>query len=631
MSLHRDQMPPNSSVEEHDDEDDSEEILEAVNVHSGVLKVEAASKVYGRYSRIALFTGLGFAAYIYSLDNQTTSSYIAFAASDLGGHSLISSIQTAQSIILACGKPIIAKFADISSRGTAYVVALLFHVMGYTIIASARSINAVAAGIVLFAIGYTGLQLLMQIIIADITTLEWRGLINGLLALPFIVNSFIGPNIATAVLETVGWRWGYGMFVILVPLCLSPLIITLLWAERKAKVLGLAPVTELSSESLLGRARILAEELDLFGLVLITACIASILVPLTLTGTVNGGWSNPSMIVLIVLGCILLPVCGVWDLRYAKYPVVPPRFFKNRSVIIVSLIGALDFCSYFLTSVYLYSFIIVVKPWQVLVLLVKESLLYASYFSQIQSIALTIFAILAGVIMKYTHHYKALLVIGLCIRLVGVALMIRSRGANGSDAELVWTQILQGIGGGFAASCSQVGAQASVPHVDLAMTTAVILLVTEIGASIGGSVAGAIWTSKMPSKLAQYLPDLSEKERAALFSSITDVTKYERGTHVREGVILAYGDVMRDLLILATILSIFPIFLATFLPNWYLGNKQNAVNAEDLVDDLGRRRMSRSRGRGGYTPLAGSESEAVAEHVYGRRSVEFTEGEVEEC
>lgn len=57
MSLHRDQMPPNSSVEEHDDEDDSEEILEAVNVHSGVLKVEAASKIYGRYSRIALFTG----------------------------------------------------------------------------------------------------------------------------------------------------------------------------------------------------------------------------------------------------------------------------------------------------------------------------------------------------------------------------------------------------------------------------------------------------------------------------------------------------------------------------------------------------------------------------------------------
>ncbi|KAF8829599.1 hypothetical protein HHX47_DHR3000977 [Lentinula edodes] len=77
------------------------------------------------------------------------------------------------------------------------------------------------------------------------------------------------------------------------------------------------------------------------------------------------------------------------------------------------------------------------------------------------------------------------------------------------------------------------------------MTTAVILLVTEIGASIGGSVGelykrltGAIWTRKMPSKLAQSLPDLSEKERTTLFSSIPDMTKYERGTHVRTGVIL---------------------------------------------------------------------------------------------
>ena len=59
--------------------------------------------------------------------------------------------------------------------------------------------------------------------------------------------------------------------------------------------------------------------------------------------------------------------------------------------------------------------------------------------------------------------------------------MIHSRGANGSDAEVVWTQILQGIGGGFAAVTSQVGAQAFVPHADVAMVKAVVLLITKIG------------------------------------------------------------------------------------------------------------------------------------------------------
>lgn len=72
-----------------------------------------------------------------------------------------------------------------------------------------------------------------------------------------------------------------------------------------------------------------------------------------------------------------------------------------------------------------------------------------------------------------------------------------ARSANGSDAEIVWTQILQGLGDGFAAACSQVGAQASVSHVDLAMATAVILLATEIGASVGGSVGESTMISDL--------------------------------------------------------------------------------------------------------------------------------------
>ena len=60
--------------------------------------------------------------------------------------------------------------------------------------------------------------------------------------------------------------------------------------------------------------------------------------------------------------------------------------------------------------------------------------------------------------------------------------------AQSRNAELVWTQILQGIGGGFAAVSSQVGAQASIPHADVAVVTATVLLFTEVGAAIGGAL-----------------------------------------------------------------------------------------------------------------------------------------------
>jgi len=56
--------------------------------------------------------------------------------------------------------------------------------------------------------GYTGLQLLTQIVIADNTTLKWRGLVSGLMSAPFIVNAFVSANISANVLSGAGWRWG---------------------------------------------------------------------------------------------------------------------------------------------------------------------------------------------------------------------------------------------------------------------------------------------------------------------------------------------------------------------------------------------------------------------------------------
>jgi hypothetical protein len=51
------------------------------------------------------------------------------------------------------------------------------------------------------------------------------------------------------------------------------------------------------------------------------------------------------------------------------------------------------------------------------------------------------------------------------IRLSGVGMMLHSRGARGSAAELVINQVLQGMGGGFAAVTIQVAAQSQVPHI----------------------------------------------------------------------------------------------------------------------------------------------------------------------
>ncbi|EEB93658.1 hypothetical protein MPER_07652 [Moniliophthora perniciosa FA553] len=255
-------------------------------------------------------------------------------------------------------------------------------------------------------------------------------------------------------------------------------------------------------------------------------------------------------------------------------PVLPLRYVRNRSVIVASPIGFLDLVSFYLTFTYLYSFVLVVKPW---------STLNATYFISTQSVALTIFGIISGVILRFTHHYKWCLVAGLAVRLLGCGIMIHSRGAQGSDAEVVWTQILQGLGGGFAAVTSQVGAQASVPHIDAAMVTAVVLLLTEVGGAVGNAVAGVIWSNQMPGKLAQYLPNVNATERASIYSSISFIRDmYPEGSETRDGIIRAYGDVMRTMVITATAVAVVPLVLSLLMPDWYLGDTQNAVDHAGL-------------------------------------------------
>lgn len=73
------------------------------------------------------------------------------------------------------------------------------------------------------------------------------------------------------------------------------------------------------------------------------------------------------------------------------------------------------------------------------------------------------------------------------------------------------TQIIQSIGGGIAAVSSQVGAQASVTHKNVAMVTAVVLLITEIGGAIGSAIGAAIrfdWFSLLTTSFLSFLIQL---------------------------------------------------------------------------------------------------------------------------
>ena len=139
-----------------------------------------------------------------------------------------------------------------------------------------------------------------------------------------------------------------------------------------------------------------------------------------------------------------------------------------------------------------------------------------------------------------------MLFLGLLIRLIGCLSMLHARSATGTTTELVLCQILQGIGGGFSAISIQVSAQASVSHADVATITALVLLISEIGNSVGSAVSTGMWAFHMPIELERYVPGAQGNETLVreLYGSMTQIVGYERGSEGRAGAEMAYHAVM---------------------------------------------------------------------------------------
>ena len=57
----------------------------------------------------------------------------------------------------------------------------------------------------------------------------------------------------------------------------------------------------------------------------------------------------------------------------------------------------------------------------------------------------------------------------------------------------------------------------------------------------------------------------------------------------------AYSDTMAIMLVVATALSVIPLGLSTLMPDWYLGDQQNAVEDPDVVEERSSRRSSFAR------------------------------------
>ncbi|EHK49393.1 hypothetical protein TRIATDRAFT_50845 [Trichoderma atroviride IMI 206040] len=541
----------------------------------GVTRMEAVYRETKSNRKLFWLVGASvlICAWAYSLDSSTTSYYSVDASSYFKQHSsVLATLSIATSIISAVSKPFIAKISDITSRPYTYLLILGFYIIGYIIAATSKTVSAYVVGEVFVAIGGSGIDLTNDIIVADLTPLEWRGFASSMLSTPFIINTWFSGKIVNALEKRDQWRWGYGMFAIIMPVALGPAVAALIWLDRMAKKKGIANIASSNAarRTWTHSLRTNLEEIDAFGLILLGFGWSLLLLPFSLKTYAEHGWRNQSLIAMMILGGLFLIAYVVFEMKFARVPSAPRRLVFNKTFIMAIIIDSFYMLAGNIRSLYWSSYVYVAKPWS-----------YQDwvYYGNTLTLALCITGPFVGLAQRWTHRYKLIQIVGLGIKIIGIGIMLDGRVAAISTGALVMSSILVGIGGSMSVVGSRVASQASVPHQDVALAVSLLSLWSKIGSAIGSAIVAVIWSNQMPKQLREYLPaGTSEATVKKLFGDMRSLrTAYDFDDPIRQGAITAYRHALYYCITVALALAFIPLVAAFFQTNYFLGKQQNAV------------------------------------------------------
>ncbi|EAQ84815.1 hypothetical protein CHGG_08829 [Chaetomium globosum CBS 148.51] len=516
---------------------------------AGVRRAEALAAVLTTTDRVCIFLGVFLVAFAYGLDGTVRYAYQPKATASFEQHSLLATVNVLRSVIAAAAQPTSAKIADIFGRVELVMLSVFFYVLGTIIETVATNVPTFSAGAIIYQIGYTMIMLLVEVIVADITSTRARLIFSYVPAMPFLITTWVSGNVSQSVLAVTDWHWGIGMWCIIYPVCAMPLIVSLSLVGRRARKQG---VMEKYSEAVksLPWGPFLIDlfwRLDVIGVILLIAVFALILVPMTIAGGFEASWTAPQVLGPLIVGVCTIPMFVFWQLR-APHPLVPFYLIKDRAVW-----GALG---------------------------IAMLLNWACFFSVVSGCIL-------GLVVYKVRRLKVFIVAGTCLFMVAFGLLIRYRGDTdtSSRAGVIGAQVVLGLAGGMFPYPAQASLQAALKHEHLAVMTGLYLATYNLGSAFGGAVSGAIWTQVLPGQLSQRLAqfDNATLPTFAYANPFDFALEYAVGTDERQAVIEAYKYAQRLLTITGICLCVPLIAFAAALRNPKLNDEQTLAQDAPAV------------------------------------------------
>ena len=538
----------------------------------GVARIAAISAAFTLPLKSVLFIGIFLVAYSYGLDATLRGTFQTIATNNFQHHSMLGTVNTVRAILAAAIQPPYARVADKFGRVELLFFSIFFYVIGTIVVAASNNVNSFTGGQLLYQVGYTGLMLLIEVLIADVTSLQNRVLFSFVPALPFLINTWVSGDIAQVTSEHAGWRWGIGMWCIILPVCAVPLFLPIFMAKRRAAAQGKLPPRRQPDDNRTTAQRLigLVEEIDLVGILLLSAMLTLILLPLTLAGGATQTWRTARIIVMLVFGVICIPLFAIWELKFAKYPCVPFHALTDRTIISGLIIAIGLNMSWYLQGDFLFT---------VLTVSFDQTVKDATRIASLYSFASVICGVLTGVGVRYTRRVKPFAMAGTLVFILAMGLLIKYRTGEAGVAGMIGSQVILGVGGGLFSYPVQAIVQAASSHEHMATVTALYLAFYQIGSALGNAISTAIWTQVLPNSLLEKLGD-ADLAASAYAAPLDFAAEYPHGTPQRISMVAAYSQVQRYLAITGLCLSVITFVASCFLRNFRVDSRQSLTEDE---------------------------------------------------
>ncbi|CZS98016.1 related to siderophore iron transporter mirB [Rhynchosporium agropyri] len=429
-----------------------------------------------------------------------------------------------------------------------------------------RNVQTYAAAQVFYWTGMNGIAYVMNVFIADTSSMKNRALLFALTTTPYISNTFAGPSLGQAFLDHSTWRWGYGAFAIITPLMCIPFWTIFVIMTRRARGQEII-VKEKSGRSAPHSVVFWLVEFDVVGLLLICGGFSLLLLPFSLAAYQGQGWKSPLIICMIIFGAVLLVAFALWEKFLAPKIFFPFHLLTNRSVVGACLLGGNLWISFYSYKMYFSSYLQVVF---------QLSVSKAGYITNIFNIVSCTMGPIIALIIRRTDRFRWVLLAAFSVQVLMTALMIHFRQPSTQIALLVMVEVFAAICGAAFVLGEQLAAMNAVPHENVAVSLALLGMITSLGGSIGMAISGAIWTQTLPGKIEQYLPADMKNETMKIYASLVTQLSYEWDSPVRQAVVEAYGDTQR-LMVITGLVTLLPcIIWIMMIKNFKLSeHKQN--------------------------------------------------------